>query len=135
MADVVVVIEFEIGIRNRFPAVPVNFNGDGTGIIAEAKKQAAVSLCGKSIGDLHFSHLPEGLAVFLIGEEHLRSNGVAIDAHAISMKREPQPVVHAAGLLVFLVQRISIERKRRELMRDGQIKNATIVEICQRHAA
>jgi hypothetical protein len=74
------VIELELGIGNRFPSVPVNLNGDGAGIIAEAKEQAPVSLCGKSIGDLHFTHLPKGLAIFLISEEHLCSNGVAIDA-------------------------------------------------------
>ena len=86
VADVVVVIEFKIEIGNRFRPVPVNLDGDGAGIIAEAKKQAPVALRGKSVGDLHFTHLPEGLAVFLIGEEHLRSNGVATDARAISMK-------------------------------------------------
>jgi len=92
-------------------------------------------LRGEAVGNLHLSHLAHGLAVLLVAQEHLCAHGLAADLPAVAFHLQSDPMMDMAGFDVALMQRVVVDRERRELVGDQHVQCAPVVQVSQSYAA
>ena len=81
---------------------------------------------------MHLAHLP---AILYVSDEDLSADRLAADLLSVSLHRQANPVMNAAVGAILFVQGIAVQGQASELVSDGDVQGARVVEISERHAA